>query len=38
MGIFDDSFFGKNARIKELKLTMCLSWFISDVCTEFQPI
>jgi hypothetical protein len=31
MGILNDSFSGKNTRIKELKLTMCLPWFIGYV-------
>jgi hypothetical protein len=36
MGIFNDSLFGKNTWVKELKLTMCLPWFIGYVCTKFR--
>jgi hypothetical protein len=34
---FYKSFFGTNTWINELKLTMCLPWFIGYVYTEFQP-
>jgi hypothetical protein len=33
--VFNDSFFGINDGIKELKLTMCLSWCIGYGCMEF---